>query len=248
MGLTINPCCRTPRSDPEEYLCEFWEGLRARRISSSEYIGRVYDLYEKEQKLSSDHWKIIVREFFYHSRDDFNLNHVEPFFTEIYNKYSINFVYLICALIFVFRIDKKDAIAAFNFAFTKINDNKKIWLIEKNNILSIDREEIRKVIEIYVEIISSVTIRYFSRQEEKLKQFSKIYDIIVQQTYINTIIVKEEIDKKYEPEYIRINDVFDNFYKDLSDSSVIRDKLTDIYFKLFEKKTRTYELSNRNTR
>jgi hypothetical protein len=158
----------------------------------------------------------------------------------IFKKYSNEFVQLICALIFVFNDNsKKNALEAFTFAYTQINKVKRTWIVEMNNILSIDREEFRRIFEIYIDIVSSFTTQFFSETESKLKQLSKIYDENVQNVYLETLIPKDNSSVK-KANFLKINDVFDKYYIELSDSSEIRDKLTEIFYKMYDKKTRTY--------
>ncbi len=231
-------CCTKTANEDEQILSEFWDGFKIRSESSKAFIERLEKIFNEKKTLLKSEWIIVINEFFFHETLDMQV--IENFFAEAYEYYYSRLHYFLLSLLFVFQANLYEATENFKFFFTDVFKNKRSWCVTNQSLL-IDLDEIKSILNVYVDLISAFTIKIL--QDSKLKKISKFYEHSVQKSLVSQIIISIKPFKKEE--YVDMNNFLKLHYYLLSESRNIRVKLEEIYIKIFEAKVKK-ELIEKN--
>ncbi len=245
MGTTLNCCDKVNQSilDP---LTEFWEGFKIRGQPAAQYLENIEAIFKEQKIIVKSDWEKIIMDFFHHDSRDYH--YIDHFLCTAFDFYYSRVSYLIPSFLFMFKFDLVETLNNFKHYFMDIYKNKKEWMAEKDGALLVSLDEIRNLLRVYIDLVSSFTVEYLP--EKKLKKYSKFYEHYVQEYFIKQLLTSLKLKDSDTDQFVSFEDFLNLHYELLSDTCKMRIKLESIYMKILECKNTPFSIEKEgfNTR
>jgi hypothetical protein len=219
----------------EKIFSNYFQSLKIRHISPLIFNEKLVEIYQYHKVCDQDVFlnKVIEEFFISKSKEDYRQITINLFHNLMLH-YKQDLVYILISFIFLCSSEKISAKISFKklihfFIPIHVIPSKKD---EKKCLL--ERESLVKILECYLNIISSFSIKYVSNlstnEENFTKEFTELYKSEKIKCLVNSIVDKYSYN-------VDIEEFFQNEYLTLSNDNLLREMIGDYKIPLQKRKS-----------